>query len=226
MREVISSESWEQLNEFYLFVKNAAESDHSAAVPSEFFSEVKRQSHLFNGVTDATMSHGLGWNFLNLARLLERADKTSRILDVKYFTLLPDVTDVGTTADYLQWSAVLRSVSGFEMYRKLYHSLTVRRIVQFLVLDREFPRAIHYCLTNADASLHLITGTPDGAFRHPPEQHLGRIRTELAYRDVDSIVDGGLHEFIDQLQSTLNKLDDAIHESFFAMRPLAEHSAR
>jgi uncharacterized alpha-E superfamily protein len=222
VREVISSESWEQLNEFYLFVKHAASSDRSVAVPSEFFHEVKRQSHLFNGVTDATMSHGMGWNFLNLARLLERADKTSRILDVKYFTLLPNVRDVGTTTDYLQWSAVLRSVSGFEMYRKLYHTLTVRRIVQFLVLDKEFPRAIHYCLTHADASLHEITGTPEGAFRDAPEQHLGRLRSELAYRDVDSIVDGGLHEFIDELQTTLNRLDDSISDTFFAMRPLAE----
>ena len=218
VREAIPSESWEQLNEFYLFVRNASNGDDAVNTPSEFFAEVKRQSHLFSGVTDATMSHGVGWHFLNLARLLERADKTSRILDVKYFTLLPNIQDVGTTTDYLQWSAVLRSVSGFEMYRKLHHAITIKRVVEFLILNREFPRSIQYCVANAGRSLHGITGTAEGSFRNDPEQQLGRLNSELAYRDVESILEQGMHEFIDALQRQLNQLDVALAETFFGIK--------
>jgi uncharacterized alpha-E superfamily protein len=220
VREAISSESWEQLNEFYHFVNRASQQDDAVNLPSEFFQEVKRHSHLFNGITDATMSHGKGWNFLNLGRLLERADKTSRILDVKYFTLLPSVQDVGTMIDDLQWSAVLRSVSGFEMYRKRYHGITVHRVVEFLVLDRAFPRAIQYCLLHADQSLHEISGTAPGSFQNRAEQQLGRVCAELAYQEVDTIINRGLHQFIDHLQINLNQVGDAIHETFFAMRPV------
>src|SRR5215216_2360888 len=134
VREVISSEMWEQLNESYLMV-NSAESDGYPTDPQELFASVKMASHLFAGVTDATMTHGEGWHFCRLGRKLERADKTSRILDVKYFLLLPTVADVGTTFDDLQWAAVLRSASAFEMYRKRYGRIAPNRIVEFLLLD-------------------------------------------------------------------------------------------
>lgn len=218
VRESISSESWEQLNEFYHFVKNAAGSDARFDSPSEFFGAVKQHAHLFNGILDATMSRGKGWHFANLGRLMERADKTSRILDVKYFTLLPSPRDVGTTIDELGWSAVLRSVSGFEMYRKRFHVLSIRRVVEFLILDREFPRAVHYCLAGADWSLHEIVGSPFGTFRNLAERRLGSLKSELAYADVDVIIDCGLHEFIDGLQKEFNAIDEGINDAFFEMR--------
>ena len=214
IRETISSETWEQLNAFYHFVRDAADTEEVRESPGDFFLEVKHYSHLLNGVTDSTMSHNEGWHFSNMGRLLERADKTSRILDVKYFTLLPRVEDVGSPVDDLQWSAVLRSVSGFEMYRKRYHGITVERIVEFLILDREFPRAIQYCLTEADESLHKISGTPVGTFDNPAEQRLGRLRAELAFCDVKSIINQGLHEFLDSLQTTLNQIGEGIVDTF------------
>ncbi len=220
VRETISSEAWEHVNEFYHFVKDASSNDQAVLSPWEFFDQVKRFSHLFNGVTDATMSHGMGWNFLNVGRMLERADKTSRILDVKYFTLLPRVTDVGTTIDDLQWSAVLRSVSGLEMFRKRYRMITIERVVEFFLLDREFPRAVQCCLIQADKSLHEITGVPEGAFSNSAEQQSGRLRSDLAFTDVDSVVQQGMHEYIDRLQTRINDVGDAIFETFFAMRQM------
>jgi uncharacterized alpha-E superfamily protein len=222
VREAIPSETWEQLNEFYYFVTQSAENNAAIRSPADFFGEVRRQSHMFNGLADATMAHDKGWNFLNLGRLLERADKTSRILDVKYFTLLPHVQDVGTTIDDLQWSAVLRSVSGLELYRKRFHGITVHRVVEFLILDRAFPRSIQFCLANADRSLHEISGTPEASYRNPAEQQLGRIRSELAYLDVEAIINQGLHEFIDGLQTSLNNIGNAISETFFNQRPAWE----
>jgi uncharacterized alpha-E superfamily protein len=221
IRETISSEAWEQLNEFYLFVRGAVDKPMTLDQQADFFHRIKQHSHLFSGILDATMTHGVGWHFANLGRLLERADKTSRILDVKYFTLLPTVQDVGTTIDDLQWSAVLRSVSGFEMYRKRYHTITVQRVVEFLILEREFPRAVRFCLDEANWSLHQISGSPAGMFRNSAEQRLGQLRSRLAYADIDSIIGGGLHEFVDDLQVKLNHVDDAIYESFFALRSMA-----
>lgn len=222
VREAISSEAWEQLNEFYHFVRNAANEPHAPEELSEFFVQLKQHSHLFNGILDATMSHNKGWHFANLGRLVERADKTSRILDVKYFTLLPKLQDVGTTIDDLQWSSVLRSVSGFEMYRKRYHGITIHRVVEFLTLDPHFPRSIRFCIDRADDSLHQIVGSPPGSYRNPAEQRLGRLKAELAYTDVDTIINQGMHEFIDGLQSKLNDVGAAIHDTFFAMRPVEQ----
>ncbi len=221
IRETISSETWEQLNAFYHFVRDAADSGEVRESPGDFFVEVKHFSHLLSGVTDATMSHNEGWHFANMGRLLERADKTSRILDVKYFTLLPRVEDVGSPVDDLQWSAVLRSVSGFEMYRKRYHGITVERIVEFLILDREFPRAIQYCLAEADNSLHAISGTAPGTFTNQAEQYLGRMRAELAFCDVKTIINQGLHEFVDSLQSQLNLIGEGITDTFIDPQPVA-----
>src|SRR5438876_4414227 len=114
IREIISSEMWLQLNKFYLMVTAAAEDSSAQADPYEFFTEVKNANHLFNGITAATMTHGEPWHFFHMARMLERADKTSRILDVKYFILLRSVQDVGTPFDDIQWAAVLRSAGVLE----------------------------------------------------------------------------------------------------------------
>lgn len=220
IREAISSEAWEQINEFYLWIKKSQSQSIGLDTQFEFFQRIRMESHLFSGILDATMSRGTGWQFANLGRLVERADKTSRILDVKYFTLLPSIEDVGTTIDDLQWSAVLRSVSGFEMFRKRYHAITVRRIVEFLILDRDFPRAVRFCLDGAERSLHAITGSPDSVFRNPAEQRLGQLRANLAYADVESIIQAGLHEFVDDLQDKLNLIDEAVFDTFFALRTL------
>ncbi len=220
VRESISSEAWEELNEFYHYVNAEANSDAPLTSPSDYFRNVKQHAHLFNGILDATMSHGAGWHFANLGRLMERADKTSRILDVKYFTLLPSASDVGTTIDDLGWSAVLRSVSGFEMYRRRFRSLSVKKVVDFLILDREFPRAVQYCLSGAEWSMREITGSQPLTYRNSAERRLGSLKAELAYSDVDVIINRGLHQFIDDLQSKLNAIGEGIHETFFAIRPV------
>jgi uncharacterized alpha-E superfamily protein len=137
---------------------------------------------------------------------------------VKYFILLPSVTDVGTPYDDIQWAAVLKSVSGFEMYRKKCGRIAPDRIVEFLVLDNEFPRTVRYCIGLADQSLHAITGTPRGEFSCASEQKMGMLRSELDYTRVEAILAGGLHEFFDALQTKMNQIDDAIQSDFFATK--------
>src|SRR5882672_1284064 len=220
VREAISSEMWEQVNTSYLAINAAASNPLLIHSPYSFFNEVKKASQLFDGVAEATMLRGEGWHFFRMGRLVERADKTSRLLDVKYYILLPSLTDVGTPLDDIQWAAVLRSTSALEMYRKRHGPIIPDQIIQFLVLDREFPRSVHYCLTTANDSLHAMSGTPIGMYRNPAEQNLGRLRAELAYTDTRQIVAIGLHEFLDGLQKKLNLVDQSIFDTFFALRPI------
>ena len=206
---------WEQLNQFYIAVNDAAKAPLES--PNEFFHFVKDSSHLFVGITVTSFSQGEGWHFARLGRVLERADKTSRIVDVKYFTVLPSTQDVGTPIDDLQWSAVLRSVSGFEMFRKRHHGITQKRVIGFLVLDRLFPRAIMHCVDVADRSLHAISGSPVGTIWNVAEKRLGQLRSELAYLTVEEIISAGLHEFLDSLQMKLNGVGDGMFETFIAI---------
>jgi uncharacterized alpha-E superfamily protein len=218
IREVISSEMWLQLNKYYLMVTGAAQQSAAMHSPHEFFAEVKLASHLFTGITDATMTHGEGWHFCRLGRKLERADKTSRILDVKYYILLRSVDEVGTPFDDVQWAAVLRSASAFEMYRKRHGRISPRGVVEFLMLDVEFPRAVRFCLLAAQRSLHAISGTPLGSFRRPAEKSLGQLVSHFTYATVDEILNRGLHEYVDDLQNRLNQVGAGIGETFFAFR--------
>ena len=229
VREIISSEMWEQLNEFYLMVNSTAAEAGSQTDPQELFASVKTARHLFTGVTDATMTRNESWHFCRLGRMLERADKTSRILDVKYFLLLPTTADVGTTSEDIQWAAVLRSASAFEMYRKRHGRIAPDRVVEFLLLEKEFPRAIHYCLARAREYVHSISGTPTGVFRYPVERLLAELCSELAYARVERIIAAGLHEYLDGLQTRMNQVGTGISETFFAARgtpPVRKAKAR
>jgi uncharacterized alpha-E superfamily protein len=220
VREMISSLMWEELNKFFLMTRFAASDRAALDNPFDFFQQVILTSHLLSGITDGTMSHGEPWHFTRLGRLLERADKTSRILDVKYYILLPSVADVGTAIDTIQWSALLESASALEMYRKRHGGITPNQVADFLILDREFPRAMHFCLIEAEQSLTAITGNRGGRIYTSAEQKLGRLRSELNYSRIDEIIKLGLHEFIDQFQDRLNEVGAAIHETFFAPHPV------
>lgn len=170
------------------------------------------------------MTHGEGWHFFRLGRMIERADQTTRLLDVKYFILLPTVDHVGLSVDDIQWAAVLRSASAFEMYRQKYGLLLPNRIVEFLLLDREFPRAVLHSLNRAEESLRLITGSPLGGYMSRPEQRLGQLRSELTYARVDEIISGGLHEYLDQFQLRVKEIGSAIYDAFFSSNPEWEES--
>jgi uncharacterized alpha-E superfamily protein len=224
VRPSISSEMWLQVNTFYLMVREAA-AVRSLHERYEVMAEVKKASYLFSGITAGTLARDEGWYFCRLGRLLERADKTSRILDVKYYLLLPSPADVGTPLDELQWAALLRSTSALGMYRRRHHRITPERVVEFLLMDRTFPRSVHYCLENAEQSLHAITGTAPGRYGSTVEQKLGQLRAELAFLPIEDVIRSGLHEFVDALQVRLNVVGDGIHEAFFA-GPAAETSPR
>jgi uncharacterized alpha-E superfamily protein len=226
IREIISSEMWEHLNNFYLELADSRSVALALEEPHRFFKIIQMRSHLFTGLLDSTMSHGEAWNFARIGMMMERADKTSRLLDVKYFMLLPQADLVNTPVDNIQWMAVLKSASAFEMFRKAHHRITPRNVADFLIFDSQFPRSIRHCVAKAQICLHRISGSPPGSAQNAAEKRLGRLASDLAYTDVDEVVAHGMHEYMDGLQTRLNTVDEAIGTTFFNLQTLIEAAAQ
>jgi uncharacterized alpha-E superfamily protein len=226
VRDIISSEMWEQINAFYHTVENAGKNQRLVYEnPYEFCQQIKLRGMMLGGIGNDTMRHDEGWHFCRLGRYLERADKTSRILDVKYFILLPATNFVGTAYDDVQWAALLRASGGLDAYRHHYKRINPGNVAEFLLFDRDFPRAVLHCLMVAQRSLHAISGTPVGNFRNHAEQRLGHLGAEMAYIGIHRVFARGLHEFTDDLQANLNAVNDAIGEVFFGYSPSGEEEA-
>lgn len=217
VREMIPQGMWMQINEMYLWVKESVTHNvpQQEAI-ADFYRQIKLGAQLFHGIRGETYSREDGWHFSNLGSLIERADKTARIIDMKYYYLLPTPEHVGTPLDMLQWSALLNSAGAYEMYRKFYGTLDINKMIDFLMFNRTFPRAILYCLMSADASLRILTGREDLRFSNKAERGMGRLVSRLMYSDASEIFDYGLHEYMDQLQQELNDVANDVHETFFA----------
>ena len=215
IRDVIPTVVWEQINRFHLMVLAASRAAGTLDQPQQFCEDVRSASHLIVGATDATMSHGEPWHFASMGRHLERADKTSRIVDVQYYLLLPDAADVGTALDVVRWSALLNSASALAMYRRHWGKIVPELVADFLILNRHFPRAVQFCLNAAQESLHEITGNPLGTFGNRAEQFLGRLCANMNYASIKDIIQHGMHEYIDAFQQQLNLVGEAICEEFF-----------
>ena len=217
VRPELTKEVWEQINSLYYLVKDGLEKKRwQKKDPRDYFTEVKKSCQLLYGMFDATISRNDGWHFGKIGQLLERADKTSRVLDVKYHILLPKVESVGSPIDLIQWAALLKSVSAYDMYRKKNGKLNTVSIAEFLILDKIFPRSILRCLMHAEQSLQSITGRVEG-FSNSADKQLGMLKSQLEYADINDIFDSGLHEYLDNLQKRLNEVSAAIFQSFFSV---------
>jgi len=221
VREIISREMWQELNEFYLMVKQASRDPFRVGEMGDFLRKVKLSGIHYEGVTNATLSRGEAWSFARLGRLLERADKTSRILDVKYYALLPAAALSDAVLDQAGWGALLNSVSALQMYRQHHHVTNPADVARFLLLNRQFPRSILYCVSEAQLSLHAITGTPLKSSAHRGERLLGRLQANLSYTSIEDVMEQGLHQYIDWLQRSLNDVGEAIQTGFFGYAPAA-----
>lgn len=214
-REALSTEMWEAINALYHLVEKRSR-NYDIADLQGFFAQVWNGSHLFTGLMENTMSHGEAWHFARLGRLLERADKTGRILDVKYFVLLPTPDYFDSPYDTVEWGAVLKSVSGFKMYCRQYHRANYRDVAKFLIFDAHFPRAMHYCVRTAQRSLLEITEMLGVAV--PAQREMETLQAMIDTTSVDSVLQSGLHEYIDRFQYQLNVVDASLFHSFFALR--------
>lgn len=215
VRDQISSEMWEQINALWLYFQDGSAGRDFQANSHDFYDKVTYASQLFQGVTDATMTHGEAWRFVQAGKFIERADNTSRILDLKYHLLLPSGEQIGGSVDTSQWTSVLRSCSGMEAYLKIKKGdVTPWGVAEFLICHDEFPRSIRFCVDRLDAVLHEIAVAGAGRFRNEPERLSGLLRSQLDYATIDDIFSRGLHEYLDAVQVRLIELDLAFLRTY------------
>lgn len=219
VRGHLTKELWEQINKLFYYVQQEKEqASRENPDPRIFVDLVKKDCQLFYGISDCTISQNEGWHFGRIAVNLERADNTSRMLDVKYHMLLPSIASVGTTIDHIQWVALLKSVSAYNMYSREHGGLVPIHIAGFLILNQEFPRSILHCLQKAEQSLKFISGNYGQTFQNAAEKQIGLVRSDLSYAEIDDIFQQGLHEYLDQIQININSISDAIYETYFSIR--------
>jgi uncharacterized alpha-E superfamily protein len=215
IRDQLAAEVWESINTFYLRLKDDDFTRYAQLGSAEYLAGIKSQTQLFHGVAESMIPRDTGWWFYELGRHLERADNTSRILDVKYYMILPSLQAVGSALDMVQWASVLRSCSAFEAYRRTRRGeLSLVTVVDYLTRDESFPRSILYSVSQAEKSLFRIS---DGD-HHPPVEHANdlarRLRVDLENADMKRVIAAGLHEYLDLLQTRLQAIHVAAQTAF------------
>ena len=214
VRGAITSEMWQVINDTWLELNRLPpQMDHEKY--RDFFDWVKDRSHLFRGVTLGTILKDIGLSFIRLGTFLERADNTARILDVKYHILLPSVSDVGGAADYYQWGSLLKSVSAFEAYQKIYRDvISPQRVSELLIFRDDMPRSLHACMNEVEAALIGINGgSGQEARRLAGEQH-----ASLHFGLIEDAFGRGLHEYLTDFLKNTAVLEREIREAYLSRR--------
>jgi uncharacterized alpha-E superfamily protein len=215
IRDQLASEVWEHINSFYLKLRDEDYSRYAQLGSAEFLSRVKTQIQLFYGVAESMLPRNETWWFFELGRHLERADNTSRIIDVKYYTLLPDLHAVGSAIDIVQWAAVLRTCSGFEAFRKSRRGqLNLERVVDYLVRDENFPRSILYSIRHAGFALECITAEAPHLADNAARMLVSQLDDELEETVIRDVIASGLHQYLDQVQLSVSDIHIAVQETF------------
>jgi uncharacterized alpha-E superfamily protein len=217
VREQVSSEMWTQLNRLFHEVKRAGSEDLGEVQPLEFLNAVKDGSMLFQGITDSTMNHGEGWQFIRLGRCMERAVATATVLDAHFREFLRPPDALGEAADPLEWVGLLKCCTAFEAYCKVYTAkLSPSRIAEFLLLNAEFPHSARFCV---DRVLSALTAIEESTYRRKGEsvrRLAGRLRAQLEFSQIDEILAGGLHPYLVRIQKECANIHSAIHEVYIA----------
>jgi uncharacterized alpha-E superfamily protein len=212
VRGSITSEMWEALNYTWLEMRQIQNDGISELGISRFFDWVKERSHLSRGIAYGTLLRDDTFRFLRLGTFLERADNTARILDVKYHILLPSPNDIGGAADYYQWGAILRSVSAFESYRKVYRDqITPKRVAELLVLRPDMPRSLTACMEVVNRLVQEINGARAGELL----RRSGLLHGQLRFGSIDDIFARGLHEYLSEFLERIYDLGDLINTTYF-----------
>jgi uncharacterized alpha-E superfamily protein len=215
IRDLLASEVWETLNTFFLKLNEDDFTVYAQTGSAEYLNRVKARIQLFYGVAASMLPRGDAWWFFELGRHLERADNVSRILDVKYFMLLPDVREVGAALDMVQWASVLRSCSGFEAFRRSRRGqLNLERVVDYLLRDELFPRSILYSITEAGHALTRIAAAAPHLHANPASDLAAALRQELEQTVTAAVIGGGLHQYLDDIQQKIADIHAAVQTTF------------
>jgi uncharacterized alpha-E superfamily protein len=214
VRVAMTSETWENINSLWLEFGQFFGQDLSQNGLSEFCDWVKARSHLFRGVCFGTMLRDDAFSFVRLGTFIERADNTARLLDVKYHLLLPEQEEVGGAVDYYEWSAVLRSVSAFQAYQKIFSdTIEPWRVAELLVLRRDMPRSLHACFDEITSILEQLSSSRATECR----RMAGELHAKLRFGKMRDIFQHGLHEFLSEFVTANNKLGVEVHKTFLSI---------
>ena len=214
VRVAMTSETWENINALWLEFDQFRDQDLAKNGLREFCDWVKARSHLFRGVCFGTMLRDDAFSFVRLGTFIERADNTARLLDVKYHLLLPEQEEVGGAVDYYEWSAVLRSVSAFQAYQKIFSDTIVPwRVAELLVLRRDMPRSLHACLDEITPILEQLSGIRQTECR----RLAGELHARLRFGKMQDIFQKGLHEFLSDFIDSNNLLGAEIQRAFLSI---------
>jgi uncharacterized alpha-E superfamily protein len=216
VRGTLTTEVWEIQNQTWLDMQRRINSDLLETDPSKFFEWVKYRSHLSRGVTLGTMLRDEAVHFIRLGTFLERADNTARILDVKYHGGAKETGENMTQRDFYYWGAMLRSVSGFEIYRKVYRDvITPARIAELLMLRGDMPRSLLACMDEVVQNLHEVRNDVSA----DTERFAGRLRAELQFGKIEDILAKGLHDTLTRFLADIYELGNRVSRDFLV--PLA-----
>jgi uncharacterized alpha-E superfamily protein len=215
IRDRISREMWEDINSFYHMVSRFNPREELVAGPHRFCDKIKFGTHRFHGVTDATSPHDEGWQFLRIGWSLERAEMTSRLVDVQYQNLLDELPTVGAPDNH-QWMAVLRSVGAFEAYYRQYHSsIEPEKVAGMLILNSQHPRSIRFSTTEVQSALRAISGTGPGSYANEAERLAGKVVERLSYDRIEEIFKQGLHSYLHELSQMFGLMGRDIARNYF-----------
>jgi uncharacterized alpha-E superfamily protein len=220
LRPLISTEMWVQLNIFSNWLNSLETRSFASGEHARLFGQIKEACQTHTGITEGTFYRDQGWYFYQLGRYIERADQTTRLLDMKYHLLLPKVTDVGSTIDVSQWNALLRSAAAYHAYRRV-HPLGISpgRVAGFLLLNRRFPRSVYLCIREVELLLSELKARYGLRGGNRAAEELDGLRALLSTLTIREILTQGLHEFLDMIQIRLIAITRDISIAFCGYEP-------
>jgi uncharacterized alpha-E superfamily protein len=212
VRDQLSDELWEELNALFLFTRSEEAARLLGGNPPKYYENIRRSAVTFLGVAASTLSRDEAWEFMDLGRFLERADKTTRFLDIA--TYLSDPSEGG---GILHWNAILRSCGAMGAFRAEHREISAKAVLDFLLFSKAFPRSVRYCMERVDLSLHRISGSARGGFSNAAERESGLLLASMNFGTSIEVADGGLHAYLDGLQARFNQIGAAIFETYVLM---------
>ena len=215
VRGSLTTEAWETQNQTWLEARRMLRDGEFERDPAQFFDWVKFRSHLSRGVTLGTMLQDEAYHFLRLGTFLERADNTARLVDVKFHALETDfygaASEKDQEYDFYHWSSILRSVSAFEIYRKVYRDvIKPERVADLLILRADMPRSLHASLVEVVRNLAQVSNDQSAE----TQRRAGKLLADLQYGRIDEILATGLHAFLTQFLDRVNELGMRISRDF------------
>ena len=215
VREQCSSEMWEQLNRLYLQISNTNAGEGWLLYSHVFFRAVQEGAHLFQGVTDSTMSHGEGWQHIQLGRFVERTDALAGLIGTHFGRLAHPLDQAVESEEYLEWVGLLKSCSAFEAYCKTYTAeLRPLRVAEFLLLNPEFPHSVRFSVDMVHAALTAI-GEMTERKAEQPVRLSGRLRADLSFSQIDEIMAAGAGSYVGNVRGQCAQLHAAIQQMYF-----------